>query len=57
VLHLGGAEFELEPGSYVCFPAGQRALHCLENRGDRPLRYLMIGERIPADVVVHEEAD
>jgi uncharacterized cupin superfamily protein len=57
VLHLGGAEFALEAGSYVCFPPGQPAPHCLENRGDRPLRYLMIGERIGADVVAHEEAD
>jgi uncharacterized cupin superfamily protein len=57
VLHLGDSEFEIEAGSYVCFPAGQRALHCLENRSDRPLRYLMIGERLDADVVVHEDAD
>jgi uncharacterized cupin superfamily protein len=53
-LHLGTDTFALEPGSYVCFPAGQALLHCLENTGDLPLRYLMIGERIANDVVVHE---
>ena len=53
VLHLGDERFELEPGAYVCFPAGQEVFHKLENRGDQPARYLMIGERIEADRVVH----
>ena len=52
-LHLGDDTFALEPGSYVCFPAGQPLLHCIENTGAEPLRYLMIGERIAGDVVVH----
>ena len=53
-LHLGAERFELEPGSYVCFPAGQAVRHRLENRGAEPARYLMIGERIAGDRVVYE---
>jgi uncharacterized cupin superfamily protein len=54
VLHLGDERHELRAGSYVCFPAGQPLLHCLENVGAEPFRYLMIGERIAADRVTHE---
>ncbi len=56
LLHLGSEQHELRPGSYVCFPAGQPLLHCLENPGDEPFRYLMLGERIPADRVTQEPA-
>lgn len=44
----------MRTGSYVCFPAGQEVVHHLENRGDEPFRYLMIGERIESDRVFHE---
>ena len=50
-LHLGGERLPLEPGSYVCFPAGQPVTHMLENSGSEPFRYLMIGERIAGDQV------
>ncbi len=50
-LHLGEERFALEPGSYVCFPAGQAVTHRLENTGTEPFRYLMIGERIAGDQV------
>jgi uncharacterized cupin superfamily protein len=50
-LHLGSETFALEPGSYVCFPAGQAVTHYLENTGAEPFRYLMIGERIAGDEV------
>jgi uncharacterized cupin superfamily protein len=52
-LFLGTNTFVLEPGSYVCFPAGQEEPHYLKNTGDVPFRYLMIGERIKGDVAVH----
>ena len=54
VLHLGDRTFELQPGSYVCFPAGAPLLHHLENCFESPCRYLIVGERIPEDVVTHE---
>jgi hypothetical protein len=47
----GAETFELRAGSYVCFPAGQAAPHCLYNTGRLPFAYLMIGERIPGDEV------
>jgi uncharacterized cupin superfamily protein len=50
-LHLGRERIDLEPGSYVCFPAGQAVTHQLENTGGEPFRYLMIGERIAGDQV------
>ena len=56
ILRLRAEELELRQGDYVCFPAGQEIFHHLENRCDEPCRYLMIGERNPADRVVHEES-
>jgi uncharacterized cupin superfamily protein len=53
-LRLGDQTFDLGPGSYVCFPAGQAAFHHLENPGPEPFRYLMIGERVAEDRVTHE---
>lgn len=50
-LRLGDDRFELRAGSYVCFPAGQAAPHCLYNTGRVPFAYLMIGERISGDEV------
>ena len=52
-LHLGERRFELGPGGYVCFPAGQAEKHQLRNEGAEPARYLMIGERIASDRVVY----
>ena len=53
-LHLGEDVFELEPGSYVCFPAGQAVFHYLHNHTNSPFRYLMIGERNAEDTVFYE---
>lgn len=53
-LHLGDERFELEPGAYVCFPAGQALKHHLRNEGPEPARYLMIGERIEGDRVIYD---
>jgi uncharacterized cupin superfamily protein len=53
-LQLGDERFELEPGDYACFPAGQAAKHQLRNDGAEPARYLMIGERISGDRVVYD---
>ncbi len=53
-LHLGPQTHPLQAGSYVCFPAGQPLCHYIRNDSDAVLRYLMIGERIEADVVVYQ---
>jgi uncharacterized cupin superfamily protein len=54
-LRLGDKTYELAPGSYVCFPAGQRAGHALVNHSDDTVRYLIIGERNPSEVTVHTD--
>jgi uncharacterized cupin superfamily protein len=55
-LQLGGKSFELSSGSYVCFPAGQKAGHALLNNSGAPCRYLIIGERNPNDVIVYTDS-
>lgn len=55
-LHLGGKDYPMTAGDYVCFPAGQKAGHALVNRGSAPCRYLIIGENNPSDVAVHTES-
>lgn len=54
-LLLGDARHEMAAGSYVCFPAGQKAGHALLNEGTSVCRYLLIGERNPHDVIVYPD--
>lgn len=54
-LRLGERSFELEPGSYVCFPAGQKAGRTLIDHTEETIRYLIIGERNPNEVTVHTD--
>ena len=56
-LLLGDERFELKPGDYVCFPAGQKVGHSFMNSGADPCRYLMIGERNPNDVCVYPDSN
>ena len=44
-------------GDYVCFPAGQKAGHCLVNDGAAPCRYVIIGERLADDVIVYTDTN
>lgn len=55
-LHLGAHQFDLRPGSFVCFPAGQAEAHYLDNTGTEPFRYIIVGERIADDEVVYPPA-
>lgn len=55
-LRLGERTYDIAAGDYVCFPAGQKAGHCLINDGDTPCRFLIIGERNPNDVVVYPDS-
>ena len=55
-LRLGEKRHQLEPGSYVVFPAGQKAGHALLNETDAPVRYLIIGERNANEVTVHTDS-
>jgi uncharacterized cupin superfamily protein len=56
-LRLGERKYAMKPGDYVCFPAGQRAGHCLINESDAPCRYLVIGENNPNEVAVYTDSN
>lgn len=56
VLHLGAERHQLEAGSYVCFPAGQPMAHHLENGGEKPFIYIIVGERIADDKVTYPDS-
>ncbi len=53
----GEATHVLSPGMAATFRAGVEAGHCLENRSDAPLRYLVIGTRAPHDRVTYPGKD
>lgn len=53
---IGGDTHEMTAGGYVCFPAGQRAGHCLLNNSGTTCRYVIVGERNPNDVVVYTDS-
>ncbi len=54
-LHLGADTYPLAKGTYVTFPAGQAVPHFLSNESGRPLKYIMVGERIDSDEVVYAD--
>ena len=56
-VRLGPERYEMKPGGYVCFPAGQRAGHCLINNSAAPWRYVIVGERNPNEVSVYPESN
>lgn len=56
-LRLGEQTYIMTAGSYVVFPAGQKAGHSLYNHTDAPCRYLLIGERNPHDVIVYPDGN
>lgn len=56
-LHEGDATTVLGPGDVATFKAGDPVGHCLENRSDAEVSYLVIGTRSPADVVTCPDHD
>lgn len=56
-VRVGAESHVMKAGGYICFPAGQRAGHCLLNPGDAPARYVIIGERNPNEVVVYTDSN
>ncbi|MBL9097359.1 MAG: cupin domain-containing protein, partial [Alphaproteobacteria bacterium] len=50
-LRRGEERHAMKAGDYACFPAGQRAGHCLINESDKVCRYIIVGERNPNEVV------
>lgn len=55
-LRLGAEQRTLRQGDYVCYPAGQKAGHCMINETDRPCRYLIVGANIPHEVCVYPDS-
>lgn len=53
---IGADTYEMKAGDYVCFPAGQKAGHCLINNSGATCRYLIVGERNPNEVVVYTDS-
>ncbi len=55
-LRLGDKTYDMKAGDYVCWPAGQKAGHCLINAGDVVCRYVIIGENNRNEVVVYTDS-
>jgi uncharacterized cupin superfamily protein len=47
----------LSPGDVACWPKGTPTAHRIDNRGDQPLRYLVIGTRLTQDVIHYADHD
>jgi uncharacterized cupin superfamily protein len=56
-VRLGAESYEMAAGDYVCFPAGQKAGHCLINNSGAPCRYVIVGERNPNEVAVYTDSN
>ena len=54
-VRLGETSYVVEPGSYVCFPAGQKVAHSIVNHTDMPCRYLILGTVQKHDVMVYPD--
>jgi uncharacterized cupin superfamily protein len=55
-VRIGSDTHDMKAGDYVCFPAGQRAEHCLLNNSREVCRYVIVGERNPNEVVVYPDS-
>jgi uncharacterized cupin superfamily protein len=56
-VRIGSASYEMKAGDYVCFPAGQKAGHCLINKSAAVARYVIVGERNPNEVAVYTDTN
>ena len=56
-VRIGADTYELKAGDYVCFPAGQKAGHCLINNSGATCRYVIVGERNPNEVAVYTDSN
>jgi len=56
-LRTPSGEEELEPGHVVCFPEGAEGAHKLTNRGDGPVRVLLLSTKRDPSVAVYPDSD
>jgi uncharacterized cupin superfamily protein len=54
---LGAERHEMKAGDYICYPAGQKAGHCLVNTGETTCRYVVVGENNPNEVCVYTDTN
>lgn len=52
---IGAGSYRMKAGDYVCYPAGQKAGHCLVNTGDTTCRYVVVGESNPNEICVYTD--
>ncbi|MFL6604490.1 MAG: cupin domain-containing protein [Steroidobacteraceae bacterium] len=55
-VRVGADRYEMKPGDYICFPAGQKAGHCLINNSGATCRYVIVGERNPNEVAIYTDS-
>lgn len=55
-LRTADGERELAQGEIVAFPRGETGVHQVVNRGDEPVRILMVSEMVSPDIVVRPES-
>jgi uncharacterized cupin superfamily protein len=53
---IGAHAHEMKAGDYVCFPAAQKAGHCLVNNSGAVCRYVIVGENNPNEVAVFTDS-
>ena len=54
---IGPDAYDMKAGDYVCYPAGQKAGHCLVNNSGATCRYVVVGERNPNDISVYTDSN
>ena len=57
VVLVEDTESTLTAGDCACWPAGSPIGHRLDNRGDQPARYLVIGTRHARDIIHYTDHD
>lgn len=55
-LRLGDERHTIKAGDYVCFPAGQRAGHCIVNDRVAPFKFMIIGDNSPNEICVYPDS-
>ena len=56
-VRIGAETYAMKAGDYACFPAGQKAGHCLINNSTALCRYVILGENNPNEVAVYTDTN
>lgn len=56
MLRLGDERYPIKAGDYVCFPAAQRAGHCIVNESGAPFKFMIVGDRAENDTCVYPDS-